>query len=60
MPIHGLTVEEFFEFKKLGKKLFKGNSFVVFSDEERNSPEFKRYDELMLKKLKSLKKAQAA
>lgn len=49
-----LSVEELIEFAKLKKLLFTGNPFESFSKEQENSPEFKRYDELLTKKLAHL------
>ncbi len=42
-----LSFSELLEFKRLKFILFKGNSFVVFTDEELASVDYKRYDELL-------------
>jgi len=47
----GLTTSEFFEYQRLKQKIFKGDMFVSFSDKELASPEHKRYDELLKKKM---------
>lgn len=49
-----LSIAEMIEFAKLKTKLFQGRMFVEFSSEELKSPEFKRYDELMKKKMAHL------
>ena len=46
-----LTSKERIELDKLKRELFKGDTFVVFSKEELESKEYKRYDELIKKKL---------
>ncbi len=46
-----LTGKERIELDKLKRELFKGDSFVVFSKEELESKEYKRYDTLIKKKL---------
>ena len=43
------------ELKQLSEKLFKGNSFVIFSEEEENTEDYKRYNQLMKEKLKKTK-----
>lgn len=53
--INGLTPTEYREFSQLKTKLFKGNMFVEFSTEETQTPEFKRYEELLQKKMNYLK-----
>jgi hypothetical protein len=45
------TPEEALEYQCLKSFLFNGNMFVVFTPEEENSKEYKRYDELNKKKL---------
>lgn len=50
-----LNAAEIKEFIQLKNKLFDGSSFMVFDEATLNSPEFKRYDELMRKKLAHLK-----
>ena len=49
-----LTAYENEELKLLSKKLFGDTSFKVFSDAEKNTLDYKRYDELMSRKLKYL------
>ena len=44
------TPEESLEYQCLKSLLFNGNMFVVFTPEEENSKEYKRYDELNKKK----------
>ena len=46
-----LTINEHKEFKQLSTKLFGNNSFVVFSKEEENSKDYKRYNELLNKEI---------
>ena len=53
-----LTAYEQEELKQLSHKLFSGNSFVVFSDEEENSYDYKRYSDLLERKLKYNKQIQ--
>jgi len=50
-----LTVYETVELEQLKEHLFKGESFVVFTEAEKNSLEFKRYDLLLKKKMQYLK-----
>jgi len=49
-----LTKEEKAEFEKLKKDLFIGFMFVVFDNKILESPEYKRYDELLHKKMQYL------
>ena len=53
-----LTAYEQEELNQLTHKLFSGNSFVVFSDEEENSYDYKRYSDLLERKLKYNKQIQ--
>lgn len=47
-PLNAAEIKEFIQLKR---KLFGNTSFMIFDDETINSPEFKRYNELMKKKL---------
>lgn len=50
-----LTNDEKIEFSKLKKQLFGDAKFKIFSKEEEESVEYKRYDHLLQKKTKYLK-----
>jgi len=50
------TPEEALEYQCLKSLLLNGNMFVVFTPEEENSKEYKRYDELNKKKLNWFRK----
>lgn len=50
-----LTEQEEQEINALSKKIFQGSMFLVVSDEDRNSPDIKRYDELVQKKMAYMK-----
>jgi hypothetical protein len=49
-----MTEKERFELKVLSQKLFGNDKFKVFSDEEKATEEYKRYDFLVKKKLEIL------
>lgn len=49
--IPDLTPQEVEEFNQLRKKLFNDDKFKIFSEEEDNSPEMKRYNLLIEKKM---------
>lgn len=49
--ISDLSPQEVEEFNQLRKKLFNDDKFKVFSEEEDNSPEMKRYNLLIEKKM---------
>jgi hypothetical protein len=53
---HGLTLSEHKEFTALKEQLFKGDMFVEFPESVTNTIEFKRYEELLQKKMNYLKK----
>lgn len=42
-----LTIKEYKEFQSLSAKLFQGHKFVVFSKEEKESDDYKKYDAYM-------------
>jgi hypothetical protein len=50
-----LTAHELEEFNQLRKKLFGDNKFVIFTKEEEESEEYKRYDYLLTKKMNYIK-----
>jgi hypothetical protein len=49
-----LTAYEQAEFNQLKDRFFGTDKFVALTAEQENSPEFKRYDELLKKKMKYL------
>lgn len=49
-----LTAHEKEEFNQLKQKLFGDDKFKIFSKEEEESGEFKRYDHLLQKRMKYL------
>ena len=50
-----LTREEEAEFATLKLKLFGGDMFVIFTDEELASTDHRRYDELINKKMRHIR-----
>jgi hypothetical protein len=46
-----LTKEEELELKEIARQIFGASVFLVVDKTDRNKPEFKRYEELMSKKL---------
>jgi hypothetical protein len=47
-----LTIAEYREFNKLKLDLFCGSSFMIFDDKTLASKKFKRYEELLTKRMK--------
>ena len=56
-PPQQLTVDEMVEFVLLKKLLFRSDKLVAFTDEQTNTEQFKRYDELLKKKMAHLEYA---
>jgi hypothetical protein len=51
----GLSIKELKTFNELRTKFFKGNLFVVLTDEELSSDEFKQYEDLLEKRIRNSK-----